>query len=100
MGEPATDDQINASARDSLAEGISAVLARDNAIIAWADAQEVAAAVLASTCPAVLDALEAALVRAGRLTEERQVSLRGDRSTGGRYATQRRLVTGWREAPS
>ena len=64
-------------------------------------AVDVAHAILTSTDPAVLDAMQDALVRAGRLREDHQVA-RGPESWAialrhGRVVHERRLVTEWTE---
>ena len=70
--------------------------------VAWCVwSAERAERLLTSTDPAVLDALQDALVRAGRLREDHQVA-RGPESWAialrhGRVVHERRLVTEWTE---
>ena len=72
------------------------------AVIQWAArrhmATEAAKALLTSTDPAVLDAMQDALVRAGRLTESREMETFFDGFDQIIRETERtRLVTDWRE---
>ena len=73
------------------------------AVIQWAArrhmATEAAKALLTSTDPAVLDAMQDALVRAGRLRQETSGALE-NRTGHIEWIPARRLVTDWREVES
>ena len=57
-----------------------------------------ARALLTSTDPAVLDSMQDALVRAGRLREEKRQMPARHADIRYRYQRERRLVTDWTEA--